>query len=714
MVRTTTRILFETFGATEVRVFYAFGWAAIAAFAWGFYVQIRKYRRGAALTLEGSLWSRIRAMIVTVLSHRSIDRRDAAAGAAHRLIFYGFTLLFIGTATITLQYDILEPLFGIRFWQGEFYLIFSLVLDIAGVALVAGLIYMMIRRGWMRLPKLDYARPDRSPGDPDFDRPQYRREDWAFLWSLVIIGATGYVLEAARLVWLQGRPDVWDTRWWSPVGALLAAGFREVGLRASDAALLRHELWWFHGLLALAFIALIPYTKVKHIFTASGSWLARDPLAAQRLPRVPDSAAQPGVAKITDFNWKQLLNLDACTKCGRCHEACPARAVGAPLSPRDVILSLREFAHATLESGVMPDAAVLSVHGKGPGQITMETLWSCRTCMACVEICPVAVEHIPIIVQMRRKLVEDGAMDPLLTKTLQTIHKTGNSFGESKRKRGAWSKVLPFAVKDARKEPVDILWFVGDYASFDPRNQKVSQTFATLLHEAGVDFGILYDGESNAGNDVRRVGEEGLYEVLATSNISALAAAQFKTVVTTDPHSFNTIKNEYPDFGGKFEIQHYTTLARELFASGKLRVTHPLKYRVTFHDPCHLGRFNKGYEAPRELLKLLGCELVEMGRCRANSFCCGAGGGRIWVPDPVGAEKPAQNRIKEAATIAGLEVYVVSCPKDLTMFEDALKTTGLEGKFVVRELIELIREAILPVPAMLGLPVVPTAPAVLA
>ena len=189
----------------------------------------------------------------------------------------------------------------------------------------------------------------------------------------------------------------------------------------------------------------------------------------------------------------------------------------------------------------------------------METLWSCRTCMACVEICPVAVEHVPIIVQMRRKLVEDGAMDPLLTKTLQTIHKTGNSFGESKRKRGAWSKSLPFKVKDARKEPVEVLWFVGDYASFDPRNQKVTQTFAALLHEAGVDFGILYDGESNAGNDVRRVGEEGLYEVLANANVAALNGASFKTIVTTDPHSYNTIRNEYPDFGGKYEIQHYTS-----------------------------------------------------------------------------------------------------------------------------------------------------------
>jgi Fe-S oxidoreductase len=689
-----TRILFEAFPTAEVRFFYALGYTAIGIFCWGVYVQIRKYRRGAAVALEGSLWSRAGDMVGKVLSHRTVDRRDHAAGGAHRLIFYGFGLLFLGTATITLQYDILEPLFGIRFWQGEFYLIFSLVLDIAGIALIGGLLYMMYRRGWMKLPKLDYARPDRSPGDPDFLRPEYRREDWAFLWTLLVIGFTGYLLEAARLVWLQARPDVWDTRWWSPVGAAIAEGLAAAGLTAHGGGILRLSLWWFHGLLALAFIALIPFTKVKHIFTASASLLVRDPKAAQRLPRIPETQKEPGVAKITDFTWKQLLNLDACTKCGRCHEACPARAVGAPLSPRDVILSLREFANAALESGTLPPAAELEVHGKAPGQVAMETLWSCRTCMACVEICPVAVEHIPIIVQMRRKLVEDGAMDPLLTKTLQTIHKTGNSFGESKRKRGSWTKALPFKVKDARKEPVDLLWFVGDYASFDPRNQRVTQTFAALLHEAGVDFGILYDGESNAGNDVRRVGEEGLYEVLAESNIAALAGATFKSIVTTDPHSFNTILNEYPDFGGKYEIQHYTSYLKQLFSDGKLEVTKPLKLRTTFHDPCHLGRFNKGYEAPRDLLRLLGCELIDMKRCRDNSFCCGAGGGRIWIPDPVGSEKPAQNRIREAAVIPGLEVYVVSCPKDLTMFEDALKTTGNEGKFVVKELIELVREAV--------------------
>jgi Fe-S oxidoreductase len=217
---------------------------------------------------------------------------------------------------------------------------------------------------------------------------------------------------------------------------------------------------------------------------------------------------------------------------------------------------------------------------------------------------------------------------------------------------------------------------------------------AKLLHQVGVDFGILYEGESNAGNDVRRVGEEGLYELLATSNIESLSAASFKSIVTTDPHSYNTIRNEYPNFDGRYAIEHYTTLLLKLLEEGRLTVTRKLGLRVTFHDPCHLGRFNKGYEAPREILRLIGCEVIEMGRCRSNSFCCGAGGGRIWMPDPVGADRPAHNRMREAAGIAGLQVFVVCCPKDLTMFEDALKATGNEGQFVVRELIELVREAV--------------------
>ncbi|MCX7190154.1 MAG: heterodisulfide reductase-related iron-sulfur binding cluster [Methylotenera sp.] len=689
-----TRVLFESFQPQAIHLFYAIGYVAIAIFMYGVYVQIRKYRRGAPDGSWGQLLNRFIDMIKMMASHRTLVRRDKSAGRAHGLIFLGFILLFIGTSVITLEYDILKPLFGFQFWYGNFYLIFSLTLDLAGFGLIVGLIYMMYRRKWLNLPKLDYKRVDRQEGDPDFDRSQYRREDWAFLWSFILIGVTGFILEATRLVWLSGRPAVWDYRMWSPVGALLAHVMQGVGLTAEGARLFRPGLWWFHGLISLTFIAFIPYSKIKHIFTAAASLMFKDPLAGKRLPRIPDEQKTAGYKTITDLTWKSLLHLDACTKCGRCQEACPANAVGAPLSPRDVILSLREFANHALSAKELPKEAELDIHGKDIGQVFMETLWSCRTCLACVEICPVAVEHVPIIVQMRRNLVEAGEMEPLLEKTLQTIHKTGNSFGESKRKRANWTKELPFEIKDARTEPVDVLWFVGDYASFDPRNQKVTQSFARLLHKAGVNFGLLFESELNAGNDVRRVGEEGLYELLASSNIGTIQACEFNSIVTTDPHSFNTIRNEYPDFGGKFEIEHYTTMVKGLIEGGQIKLKKKLDYRVTFHDPCHLGRYNKGYDAPRDVLKLLGCELVEMGRNRDNSFCCGAGGGRIWIPDPVGTEKPSANRIKEAGAIEGLMVFVVSCPKDLTMFEDALKTSGFEGKFIVRELIELIDECI--------------------
>lgn len=689
-----TRILFQDFDPKAIYLFYAIGYLAIAVFIYGVYVQIRKYRRGKSDGSWNELFQRFVEMVKTMATHRTLVRRDKSAGRAHGLIFFGFVLLFIGTATITLEYDILEPLFGVKFWYGNFYLLFSLVLDLAGFGLIAGLIYMMYRRKWMHLPKLDYKRVDRQEGDPDFDRSQYRREDWAFLWSFILIGITGFILEATRLVWLSDSPHVWDYRFWSPVGAMLAHIIQALGLTADGAGSFRPVLWWFHGVLSLTFIACIPFTKIKHIFTAATSLMFKDPLAGRRLPRVPDDQKTAGYKNITDLTWKNLLHLDACTKCGRCQEACPANAVGAPLSPRDVILSLREFANKALSSKELPKEAELDIHGKDVGQVFMETLWSCRTCLACVEICPVAVEHVPIIVQMRRNLVEAGEMEPILEKTLQTIHKTGNSFGESKRKRAAWAKDLPFEIKDARTEPVDILWFVGDYASFDPRNQKVTRSFAKLMHNAGINFGLLFEAELNSGNDLRRVGEEGLYELLATSNIGTLQACDFKSIVTTDPHSFNTIRNEYPDFGGKFEINHYTTLVKQLIENGQIKLKKKLDYRVTFHDPCHLGRYNKGFDAPRDVIKLLGCELVEMARNRDNSFCCGAGGGRIWIPDPVGIEKPSANRMREAGQIEGLDVFIVSCPKDLTMFEDALKTSGYEGKFIVRELIELIDECV--------------------
>lgn len=678
-----TRELFWSLTHNSVVLFYIVGFSAIAVFLWGIWRHVGKYRRGASRTSATDLWAGIRRMVTDLLTHRTLRRRDRYAGWAHAGIFFGFVLGAIGTSIITLEYDILYPLFGIRFWKGDFYLIFSLVLDLGHLALVTGILMMMWRRAYFRLPKLSYLRAYRGETELRAPARMWQREDWIFMSVLLVIELTGFTQEGVRL--LMDQPE-WAA--WSPIGLAVAKTFAALGMGEETAAAIRGANWWMHGVLALAFTAAIPWYKAKHIIAVMGSLATRSDRPLARLPREPEEKETAGVACISDFSWKDMLNLDACTKCGRCHDVCPARTAGFPLSPRDLILDLRlhnDDAQGRAQEGIDLIGDVIDA----------ETLWSCRSCGACQEICPVGIEHPAMIVQMRRQLVDRGDMDPLLQTTLDAIASTGNSFGENARKRPAWTRELEFEVKDIRETPADKLWFVGDYASFDPRNQKVSRAFASLLKAAGEDFALLHEGERNAGNDVRRVGEEGLYETLVEQNLETIAGVQpFGRIVTTDPHSYNTIRNEYPEFGDTPPIDHYTTVLADLLRTGRLKVKKPLGRRVTFHDPCHLGRLNGGYDAPREVLAAIGCDLIEMPRNRDNSFCCGAGGGRIWIADPPGIEKPSENRMHEAAALGGIDVFVTCCPKDLTMFEDARKTSGHEKDFVVQDIAELVAEAV--------------------
>ena len=685
-----TRELFWEVTSLGHTLFFVVAGAAMAVAAAGVAWHVWRYARARRSPVPVHPWRGFWRMVFDVFSQRTVHRRDRAAGHAHTPIMYGFLLLLAATSIITVEYDISEPFFGFTFWHGTFYLVFSLIADLAGLGLIAGVVYMMWRRWQVRPAKLAYRREYRGETE---ERPRARawlRDDALFLWALLLIGVTGFLQEGVRLAMDQ---PAWGA--WSPVGWVLAEIFLALGMDEAGAAAVRRANWWIHGIAALAFIAAIPWTKAKHIIAVLGSLSTRDALALRRLPKpalasgAEDAEPDVGFGTIGQFSWKDLLNLDACTKCGRCHEACPATASGAPLSPRDLILDLRSHA---ARSAFRPGASGASLIGD---VIEAETLWSCRSCGACMEICPVGIEHPPMIVQMRRQLVEEGDMEQQLRDTLDMIANRGNSFGESPRSRGGWTAALEFPVKDVRAEPAENLWFVGDYASYDPRNQDVSRTVARLFRAAGLDFGLLYESERTAGNDVRRVGEEGLFESLAEHNLEAMAAAQrFDAIVTTDPHSYNTIRNEYPEFGETAPIRHYTSVLAELLEGGRLTVVKPLGKRVTLHDPCHLGRLNGHYDEPRRVLELIGCELVDMPRCRDNSFCCGAGGGRIWMPDPVGKERPAENRMHEAASLGSLDAFVVCCPKDMTMFEDARKTSGHEDDFVVQDLAELVAEAI--------------------
>ncbi len=695
-----TRELFWGIDRLGYDVFYGVAWAAIACFLIGVARHLVKYARGRKSPVPLRLWSGLGRMVIDVFSHRTVRRRDRAVGRDHMPVFYGFFLLFIATSIITVEYEITEPAFGVTFWHGWFYLAFSLIADLAGVAFLGGLALLAWRRYRIRPAKLDYRRTYAGEAALRPRAERWRREDVAFLVVLALIVMSGFLQESAGL--LVDRP-AWAA--WSPVGWLGAQILSGLGLDEAGAAALRRVNWWAHGVLALAFIAALPWHKAKHMIAVLGSLMTRDPDALRRLPRVPptvEAGAAVGIASIEQFSWPALLNFDACTKCGRCHEACPARAVGAPLSPRDLILDLRAHAEAT-QGRPRPDLRLIG------DVIKLETLWACRSCGACQTVCPVGIEHPAMIVGMRRALVEQGAMEPTLRAAIDNVAGRGNSFGESPRARGGWTKALDFPVKDIRAEPAELLWFVGDYASFEPRNQKVSQTVARLFRAAGLDFGILYDAERSAGNDVRRVGEEGLFESLVEKNFAAMAAAKpFARIVTTDPHSLNTLRNEYREFGALSPVQHYSAVLADLLEAGRLKVIKPLGKRVTLHDPCHLGRLNGEYDAPRRVLSLIGCELIEMPRNRDNSFCCGAGGGRIWMTDPPGRERPSENRMHEAAALGRLDGFVVCCPKDLTMFEDARKTSGHEQDFVVEDLAELVAEAVDLKSLNLGAPREPT------
>ncbi len=477
---------------------------------------------------------------------------------------------------------------------------------------------------------------------------------------------------------------------WTPFGRLLAPAF--AGLSPGGARSLAAGMWWLHMVVVLGFLVYLPYSKHLHLLASPFNVFFSDasvrPVGDLAVPGAKDDLTA-GASKWEELTWKQLFSGFSCAECGRCDRACPATTSGYPLEPQQIIQKLKRH---MMQTGLA---------GNGDGRppligevITEAELWACTTCLACMNRCAVWNEQVPLIVMLRRQLVSQGAVQRTVQDMLANLTRYGNSFGKSDRMRARWVQASGLKIKDARKEPVEYLWFVGDYASFDPRCEEITRKTAQIFAQAGVDFGLLYEAERNAGNDVRRVGEEGLFEMLREKNQQAFAKAQFKAIVTTDPHTLNALRNEYAWNGNRVPVKHYTELLDELLQAGRLPLKKKLGGRVTYHDPCYLGRYNGVYEPPRRVLRALGLEVVELPRTREHSYCCGAGGGRIWMEDTTKiAERPAENRIREAAALDNVPTFVVACPKDIAMFRDALKTTGTEGKIAVRDIAELVADA---------------------
>jgi len=439
-------------------------------------------------------------------------------------------------------------------------------------------------------------------------------------------------------------------------------------------------MWWVHMVTVLGFLAYLPYSKHMHLLVAPFGVF----FGSLQPGSVP--AASEGAARRDEFTWRQLLSGLACAECGRCDRACPAFNSGFALSPKMLMHHMKLLVRG--EAGGADGAGFIG------DVVKQEEIWACTSCLACMTRCPVMNEHVPVLIEMRRHLVGRGDMDKSLQEALKNLTRYGNSFGTAPRARPKWTQQLQFPIKDARKEPVHYLWFVGDYASYDPRVAGATCAAARVFRKAGLDFGILHEGEYNSGNDVRLAGEEGLFETLRDKNLKSFAKAHFDEVVTTDPHSFHVLKHEYPATNGARSVRHYTQLLSDLILSGELPLRKKLGMKVTYHDPCYLGRYNAIFNAPRRVIAALGLDLVEMPQNRTFAYCCGAGGGRIWMEDPpVIKERPALTRVREAASLKGVHTLVVVCPKDLVMFQDAIKTLGLEDKLEVRELCELVEQA---------------------
>ncbi len=631
---------------------------------------------------------RLRRTAVYGLGQRKFLVGEQPAGIMHALIFWGFVVLML--QVITLYGRTFDPSWNLPgFGAGQpLGPPFFIARDVLEATVIVGASYMLYRRLIVHTPRLSGIG---SAEQRYRDSPHWEANLILVFILLIMVG--GLVYDAGHLVAYDIHGNERD---FAPLTALVADGFG--GLSRSSARAVSEVGWWLHCVTILVFLSLLPLSKHFHIITAIPNVFfgklpprsAARPLAVTQVPAAPVAALDPppkglvGIASLGDVSWKGVLDTFSCTECGRCTAVCPATASGAPLAPRQLILDIRDrlYDHPAEQRG--DDAS--------EPLISDEVLWSCTTCMACVEACPVGIEHVPTIVDMRRNLVDEGRMDPLLQQTLEKFAMQGNSYGKSARMRARWTKGLDFAIPDARTEAVQYVWFVGDFASFDERAQLASQSVARILHDAGVSFGLLYDGERNAGNDVRRVGEEGLFEMLVEHNMGVLTDARFEAIFTTDPHSLNTLRNEYPQYGLDKPVYHYTELLADLVSRGVVSLRTPLTgTRVTYHDPCYLARYNRITEAPRSLIEATGAELVEMPRHGTDTFCCGAGGGRIWMGETDLGERPSEQRIREAQALGALDYFLVSCPKDLAMYSDAVNTVGAD--FEVAELTLLIEQA---------------------
>lgn len=648
-----------------------------ALVVYGLWRRVRLWREGGPALRTDRAGRRIGGLLLYALAQRRV-LAQAYPGLMHGLIFYGFVIFFIATSLVGIQMDL-----HLLILQGPFYLGFEAVVNAFALLFLIGLGLAALRRYILR--------PDRL---------NIRQDDAYVLGSLAFIALTGLTLEVMRL---RGQQPPWAA--WSWLGNALSQLF---GPPPEGPPATYPFVWWVHQLTTFGLIASLPYTKFLHIVTGPVNIYLRrldTPGALPKIENIETTEEPLGVGSIPQFTWKQLLDGDACMECGRCQAACPAYAAGQPLSPKRVVMDFRDrmseypgklwkwqepivarlpfLRPLALDSGEPSDRALV-------GEVIKdETLWSCTTCRACERECPVLIEHVGEIVGMRRHLaLEEGRLPDTLAGALRNTERQGNPWGQPRHERTAWAAGLDVPVM-ADVGRADVLYWVGCAGSYDPRNQKVSQAMVRILRAAGVDFAILGEEETCNAEWARRAGEEYLYQMQAEANVETLKGYEFKRIVTQCPHCYNTLKNEYPQFGGTWEVVHHSQLIGELLAAGRLRPGRPWTGgAVTFHDSCYLGRYNDVYDAPRQVLTAVpGVQIAELPRSRERGFCCGGGGACMWMEHEPG------KRVNEVrmAEIQAMEpaLAAAACPFCVIMLEEA----G-QGSLPIKDIAEVIAEAL--------------------
>jgi Fe-S oxidoreductase/nitrate reductase gamma subunit len=608
--------------------------------------------------------------------------RDPAAGVMHSFIYFGFLVLFVATVILEIDHQLPEEL---KFLHGKVYQSYAAIADVFGVVFLVGIVWAIGRRYLQRPYRI---------------RIKTKPEDAVILVMFLLIALTGFATEAFRIA-LDGSPSY---ERWSLVGyplATLVDGWSPGTL--SD---LHRAMWLTHFGAFLAFLVILPTTKLRHMITSPMNMYLKDkdrPKGAMKpMPNLMETELETfGASTVEDFTWKQLFDTDACTICGRCTSVCPAHATGKPLDPREIVLKVGEVMAATGNPQVSPPVGVdrdITVTADSMFErVTSAELWACTTCKACDEICPVNIEILDKILDMRRYLsLMESDFPTELGNTYRSMENTSNVYGMNQGERADWAKDLEdVAIVDGSGAlEHEYLYWVGCAGSFDDRNKKTTRAVAKLLTRAGIDFAVLGPSELCTGDPARRSGNEYIFQMLAMQNIETLNNMGVKKIITQCPHCFNTLKNEYPQLDGHYEVVHHSQLLMELVEDERLSLQGAsLDERVTYHDSCYLGRHNDVYLAPRKVIgSLAGIDIVEMPRNGTQGMCCGAGGARMWMEEHIG--KKVNDERSEEALATGASRIAVACPFCYVMMEDGVKGKGRDEDVKVQDIAEVLLEAV--------------------